>query len=79
VQQNSVQKDKLLLVVHVENDSSLKHDTIFTYPSFRSPFAKPPPPPEIIHIPLTTTLRLSTTARPYSQSSHHHLTQPAPT
>jgi len=69
-----------LLVVHVENDSSLEHDTIFTYPSFRRrPPTQPPPPPEVIPIPLPTTLRPPTTTRPYSQPFHHHPSQLAPT
>jgi len=80
MQQNSVQKDKSLLVVHVENDSSLEHDTVFTYQSFRRrPLTQPPPPPEVIPIPLPTTLRPPATARPYGQPFHHHPTQPAPT
>ena len=73
-------KEYTLLVVHVDDNNLAKDDTTFTSPIFcRRPHAQPPPLPEIIPIPLSTTYKLSVITIPYSQPFHHHRTQFVPT
>jgi len=80
LQQNSVQKEQTLLILHVDDNNLAKDDIVFTYLSFcRHPPPQPSPPLEVIPIPLPTTPRSSIISRPYSQSFHHYLTKPAPT
>jgi len=74
-----MQKEQTLLVVHVDNGILVEDDTILTSPSFcRRPPTQPPPSLKVTLIPLSTTPRSSSIARPYSQSFHYHPTQPAP-